>query len=43
VYAGEVTINQRDYGIEPIRIAGGAVKVKDEVKIVFEIVSRPQP
>jgi hypothetical protein len=43
VYAGEVTINQRDYGIEPIRIAGGAVKVKDEVKIAFEIVSRPQP
>jgi hypothetical protein len=43
VYAGEVTINQRDYGIEPIRIAGGAVKVKDEVKIAFEIVSHAHP
>ena len=42
-YGGEVTISQRDFGIEPIRIAGGAVKVKDEVKIAFEIVSRPQP
>ena len=41
VYAGEVTINQRDFGIEPIRIAGGAVKVKDAVKIAFEIVTSP--
>lgn len=38
VYRGEVTIKQRDFGIEPIRVAGGAVKVKDEVKIAFEIV-----
>jgi hypothetical protein len=36
-YRGEVTIKQRDYGIEPIRIAGGAVKVKDEVKVQFDI------
>jgi len=42
-YSGEVTIKQRDFGIEPIRIAGGAVKVKDEVKIAFEIVGRHQP
>ena len=37
VYTGDVTINQRDFGIEPIRIAGGAVKVKDALKIAFEI------
>jgi polyisoprenoid-binding protein YceI len=37
-YRGEVAIRQRDFGIEPIRIAGGAVKVKDELKIQFEIV-----
>jgi polyisoprenoid-binding protein YceI len=38
-YSGDVTISQRDFGIEPIRIAGGAVKVKDEVKIAFEIMA----
>jgi len=36
-YRGEAQIKQRDFGIEPIRIAGGTVKVKDEVKIAFEI------
>lgn len=38
-YRGEVVIKQRDFGIEPIKIAGGAVKVKDELKVQFEIVS----
>jgi polyisoprenoid-binding protein YceI len=37
-YHGEVAIKQRDFGIEPIRIAGGAVKVKDELKVQFDIV-----
>jgi len=37
-YRGEVAIKQRDFGIEPIRVAGGAVKVKDELKVRFEIV-----
>ncbi len=36
-YRGEVPIKQRDFGIEPIKIAGGTVKVKDELKIQFEI------
>jgi hypothetical protein len=36
-YRGEVAIRQHDFGIEPIRIAGGTVKVKDELKIQFEI------
>jgi hypothetical protein len=36
-YRGEVAIKQRDFGIEPIRIAGGAVKVKDELKVQFDI------
>ena len=38
-YRGEVVIKQRDFAIEPIRVAGGAVKVKDELKVQFEIVS----
>ena len=37
VYRGEVLIKQRDFGIEPIKVAGGTVKVKDEVKIQFQI------
>ena len=40
-YTGEVTISQHDFGIEPIRIAGGAVKVKDQLKIAFEIAPSP--
>ena len=34
----EVAIKQRDYGIEPVRIAAGAVRIKDEVKVEFDIV-----
>ncbi len=37
VYRGEVTIKQRDFGIEPIKVAGGTVRVKDELKVRFEI------
>jgi hypothetical protein len=36
-YRGEVAIKQRDFGIEPIKVAGGTVKVKDELKVQFEI------
>lgn len=36
-YRGEMSIKQRDFGIEPIRVAAGTVTVKDDVKIRFEI------
>jgi polyisoprenoid-binding protein YceI len=36
-YRGEAMVKQRDFGIEPIKIAGGTVKVKDEVTVRFEI------
>ncbi len=39
-YRGTLSIRQRDYGIHPISIAGGTVKVKDEVRIDFDIVTR---
>lgn len=39
-YRGTVMLKQRDFGITPISIAGGTVKVKDEIKIEFEIVAR---
>jgi hypothetical protein len=37
-YRGAAAFKQTTFGIEPIRIAGGTVKVKDEVKIEFDIV-----
>ena len=36
-YRGEVMIRQRDFGITPVSAGGGTVKVKDELKIEFEI------
>jgi hypothetical protein len=36
-YRGEVVIKRRDFGIEPIKVAGGAVKVKDDIRVQFEI------
>ena len=36
-YKGSCTLKQRDFGIAPISIAGGTVKVKDELKIEFDI------
>jgi len=37
-YRGSASFKQSNFGITPIRIAGGTVKVKDEVKIEFDIV-----
>ena len=36
-YAGEVRIKQTQFGIKPVNVAGGTVKVKDELKIEFVI------
>jgi len=36
-YRGQVVIKQRDFGIEPIKVAGGTVKVKDELTVQFDI------
>jgi polyisoprenoid-binding protein YceI len=41
-YRGTVALKQRDFGIEPISIAGGTVKVKDELKVEFDIVAQKQ-
>jgi hypothetical protein len=38
-YVGTCTLTQREFGITPISIAGGTVKVKDELKIEFDIKS----
>ena len=39
-YRGSMTLKQRDFGITPISIAGGAVKVKDEITIEFDVAVR---
>lgn len=39
-YTGSVKLKQTDFGITPVTIAGGAVKVKDVIEIVFEIVQK---
>lgn len=38
-YLGETSLRQTQFGIQPVRAAGGAVKVKDELKIDFVIVA----
>jgi len=37
-YRGQVRLKQSDFGLKPISLAGGTIKVKDEVTIEFEIV-----
>jgi polyisoprenoid-binding protein YceI len=35
---GTASVSQKAFGIEPISVAGGTVKVRDEVKIDFDVV-----
>ena len=42
-YVGSATLKQRDYGIRPIRVAGGTVSVKDAVQIEFKVFVAPAP
>jgi len=39
-FEGSATVTQTDFGITPITIAGGTVKVKNDVKIQFTIVTK---
>ena len=39
-YTGSVAIKQKDYGIIPVSVAGGTIKVRDEVSIEFAIVTK---
>lgn len=40
-HTGRFALKQSSFGITPIRIAGGTVKVKDELAIEFDIVTLP--
>jgi hypothetical protein len=37
---GEVTLRQTDYGIKPVSVAGGTLKLKDDVKVTFDVLAR---
>ena len=37
---GEATIRQTEFGIRLVTVAGGMLKVKDEIKLAFDIVAR---
>jgi polyisoprenoid-binding protein YceI len=39
-YRGSARLKQTDFGIAPVSIGGGTIKVKDEVRVDFEIYSR---
>jgi polyisoprenoid-binding protein YceI len=39
---GEFSLAQSTYGIKPVSIAGGSLKLKDELKCSFDIVARKQ-
>ena len=38
--SGDFSLKQSDYQIKPVSVAGGALKVKDELKFMFEMVAR---
>lgn len=39
---GEFSLKQTDYGIKLVSVAGGTLKVKDEVKVSFDFTARKQ-
>jgi polyisoprenoid-binding protein YceI len=40
-YFGRAKFKQTEFGVKPISLAGGTIKVKDEVKIEFEVFTTP--
>jgi polyisoprenoid-binding protein YceI len=38
---GDFPIRQSDFNIKPVSVAGGSLKVKDELKCTFDFVARP--
>ena len=39
-YTGSARLSQKDFGITPVSIAGGSIKVKDEVLVEFEVFAK---
>ena len=40
--SGDFTLKQSDFQIKPISVAGGALKLKDELRFAFEMIARRQ-
>lgn len=40
--SGEFPLSQTNFGIQPVSVAGGTLKLKDELKFAFDIVARRQ-
>jgi polyisoprenoid-binding protein YceI len=40
--SGNFTLRQSDYGIKPVSVAAGALRLKDELKFTFDLVARRQ-
>ena len=36
-YRGSSRFKQTDFGIKPVKVAGGTIRVKDEIRIEFDI------
>jgi len=36
-YRGQTKLKQTDFGIQPVAVAGGTIKVKDEIEIEFDV------
>ena len=36
---GELTVRQSSFGIKPVSVAGGTLKIKDDVKVTFDFVA----
>jgi polyisoprenoid-binding protein YceI len=39
-FRGSALLRQKEFGITPVSIAGGSVKVKDEIRVEFDIVGK---
>jgi polyisoprenoid-binding protein YceI len=42
-YRGDVMLKQRDFGITPVTVAAGTVKIKDELKVELDISAEAKP
>ena len=40
-YTGQATLKQTEFGMKPVRVAGGTVKVKDDVRVEFDVQLAP--
>jgi polyisoprenoid-binding protein YceI len=40
-YTGRTVLKQTDFGIKPVSVGGGTIRVKNEIEIEFKIYTRP--